>query len=295
MSVFAAASRQSTRFIGASNINPVDSGELSAIFFLWEVRVMIDLAKARQAFRDYISAYRAEDDKINLKISHTYRVVSLSERIAAELSLTAEDQQLASLIGLLHDIGRFEQLRRFGTFVDADSIDHAKFGCELLFGEGLIRRFLEDSVYDPIIEAAISEHSAFAVRGDLNEQQLLHAKIIRDSDKLDNFHVKLVETVSTLFDVPDIGGEELSDLVYQKALRWEPIRHADAVTHIDQWVKYLAFLYDLNFDCSLRIVREHDYIRRNVERICYTNPETAEKMQQIALAAENYVKSRLKK
>ena len=256
---------------------------------------MIDLAKARSVFRGYISAYQAEDDKISLKISHTYRVVTLSERIAAELSLTPEEQQLASLIGLLHDIGRFEQLRRFGTFVDADSIDHARFGCELLFGEGLIRRFVEDSAYDAVIEAAISEHSAFAVRCGLDEHQLLHAKIIRDADKLDNFHVKLVESISTLFDVPDIGGEALSDTVYQKALRCEPICHADAVTHIDQWVKYLAFLYDLTFDCSLRMVQEHDYIRRNVERVRYTNPETARKMQQISCAAEEYVKGRLEK
>ena len=250
---------------------------------------MIDLAKARKSFREYISNYQAEDDKIHLKISHTYRVVALSERIAADLALEEEEEQLASLIGLLHDIGRFEQLRRFGTFVDADSIDHAKFGCELLFGEGLIRRFIEDTAYDRIIEAAISEHSAFAIRQGLEDRQLLHAKIIRDADKLDNFHVKLVESITTLFDVPEIGDEEISETVYQKALCCQPIRHQDAVTHMDQWVKYLAFLYDLNFSCSLKIVREHDYIRRNVERICYTNPETKQKMQKIAQAAETFV------
>ena len=44
---------------------------------------------------------------------------------------------------MLHDIGRFEQIRRFGTFNDAQSVDHAEFGADLLFKEGLIRKFAE--------------------------------------------------------------------------------------------------------------------------------------------------------
>ena len=45
--------------------------------------------------------------------------------------------------GMLHDIGRFEQIRRFGTFNDVQSVDHAEFGADLLFKEGLIRKFAE--------------------------------------------------------------------------------------------------------------------------------------------------------
>ena len=44
---------------------------------------------------------------------------------------------------MLHDIGRFEQIRRFGTFNDVQSVDHAEFGADLLFKEGLIRKFAE--------------------------------------------------------------------------------------------------------------------------------------------------------
>ena len=44
---------------------------------------------------------------------------------------------------MLHDIGRFEQIRRFGTFNDAQSVDHAEFGADLLFKECLIRKFAE--------------------------------------------------------------------------------------------------------------------------------------------------------
>ena len=42
---------------------------------------------------------------------------------------------LALKAGLLHDVGRFEQQRVYGTFTDADSIDHAKYGARILFGK----------------------------------------------------------------------------------------------------------------------------------------------------------------
>ena len=62
---------------------------------------------------------------MRLKIDHTYRVAALCEQIARSIPLTEEQTDHAWLAGLLHDVGRFEQLRRYGTFEDAKSIDHA--------------------------------------------------------------------------------------------------------------------------------------------------------------------------
>lgn len=33
---------------------------------------------------------------------------------------------------MLHDIGRFEQIRCFGTFNDGMSVDHAELGADIL-------------------------------------------------------------------------------------------------------------------------------------------------------------------
>lgn len=59
---------------------------------------------------------------MNLKYAHSLRVAALSERIAQSLSMEKEDIDLAWLIGILHDIGRFEQLRRYQTFFDYRSM-----------------------------------------------------------------------------------------------------------------------------------------------------------------------------
>lgn len=107
------------------------------------MKLIINRDQVKRAFAQYVHKYDAEDEKILLKIRHTYRVAEISERIAVGLGLSAYDTDLAWLIGMLHDIGRFEQLKQYGTFVDADSIDHAHFGVELLFRDGLIRDYVK--------------------------------------------------------------------------------------------------------------------------------------------------------
>ena len=116
---------------------------------------MIDINRAKNAFDEYVKNYNPENGKIRLKISHIKRVASISKDIATELGLSKEDIQLAELIGLLHDIGRFEQVRIYNTFVDKNSINHGQLGAKILFEDGLIRNFVEDNQYDEIIRKAI--------------------------------------------------------------------------------------------------------------------------------------------
>ena len=93
---------------------------------------MIDLQHAKEAFERYLDGYDRENDKVKLKIVHTYGVVECSRKIAEGLKLSEEDRRLAEIIGLLHDIGRFEQLKRYDSF-EPGTMDHASFGVEILF------------------------------------------------------------------------------------------------------------------------------------------------------------------
>ena len=112
----------------------------------------IDIQKAKNIFKQYISNYNPEDEKIKLKITHIERVAEISKDIAESLNLSKEDIKLAELIGLLHDIGRFEQAKRYNTFVDKDSINHGEYGVKILFEDGLIREFITTDKYDRILK-----------------------------------------------------------------------------------------------------------------------------------------------
>ena len=145
----------------------------------------IDREQALKAFREYVAHYNAEDEKVRLKIEHTYRVADLCGEIAGWLMLPKEDIDLAWLIGILHDIGRFEQLRRYGTFHDAQSIDHAACGAEILFAEGKIRDFVRDDSQDSLLKTAVASHNAYRIPEGLPARTEQFCHIIRDADKID--------------------------------------------------------------------------------------------------------------
>lgn len=105
-------------------------------------KLIIDREKVKSGFARYTCNYDTSDDKIKLKIEHTYRVADLCDNIAVNLKMTDYDVELAWGIGMLHDIGRFEQVRNYGTFSDKDSIDHAHYAVELLFDRGKIKDYI---------------------------------------------------------------------------------------------------------------------------------------------------------
>ena len=151
---------------------------------------MIDIEKAKEEFLKYTANYDHHSDKIERKEKHSLRVVERSTMIANYLKLNEEDRLLAELIGLLHDIGRFEQVKRANTFSDVKSgINHGELGAEILFKEGLIRRFVEEDTYDEIIRKAIVNHNRTYIEPGLSERELLFAHIIRDADKADIMYI----------------------------------------------------------------------------------------------------------
>ena len=249
----------------------------------------INRERALGAFRKYVDGYHTEEEKVRLKIEHTYRVAGLCEEIALSLGLPKEDVDLAWLVGLLHDIGRFEQLKQFGSFNDR-LFNHADFGVKVLFEDGMIRQFIKDSQYDLVIQKAIKYHSLYSldvVEG-LTERERLHCQIIRDADKLDNFRVKDTERVETLFDTPKeaVEMEEISPVVLAAVRNKKSVVSEERVTHLDCWVSYLAFIFDLNFTASVRWILKRDYLNRNIDRINYKNPQAKKAMEELGVEPE---------
>ena len=239
----------------------------------------MDFEQAKKEFETYLDGYDRLDDKINLKIVHTYGVVDCCQEIATRMGLSEEDVMLAKLIGLLHDIGRFEQLKRFNSF-EPGTMDHAHYGAQILFSEGMIRRFVADNRWDEIICTAIRCHSDFAIEGVNDERQLLHAKIIRDADKLDNCRVKLEEAVETMLGISaeETGTYGITEEVWKCCEEETSVLAALRKTPMDYWISYVAYFYDVYFKETMEIILEHDYIRRIIKRIPYRNEDTAEKM-----------------
>lgn len=257
----------------------------------------MDYRFSQEMFERYLDHYDRKNEKTELKIIHTYGVVSQSGEIARRMGLSNQDRELARIIALLHDIGRFEQVRRYDSFMP-ETMDHASYGVQILFGEpdgsssGIIRQFIREDTWDDIIRMAILKHSDFLLEGITDKRTLLHARIIRDADKLDNCRVKLQDNFETFMGatVRETEASSITDKVRRDALSGRSIRSGDRVTPMDFWVSYIAYFYDLNFRESLDIVQEKHYIEKLIHRICYTDPDTKETMEQLEKRLLHFVR-----
>lgn len=239
------------------------------------------------AFAEYVRNYDPSDEKIKLKIDHTYRVAGLCQRIAESLGLSEPDVDIAWLLGMLHDIGRFEQIRRFGTFNDVQSVDHAEFGADLLFKEGLIRKFAE-GYYEEcelarsgneeaeqiiknnehhnkdtgLLEMAIRHHNKYRVKEDLTERQRMFCDILRDADKVDIFKVNADIPMEIIYDVTTeelkngVITKEVLESFYKKETVLKSVRRS-AVDHI---VGHISLLFELVYKESYRQAKEQGYV-----------------------------------
>lgn len=254
---------------------------------------MIDLTRSKKTFSNYISDFDCQDPKIQLKIRHTYRVMDLSNYLCCALSLSKEQTELAVLIALLHDIGRFRQLQLTGSFDDS-ILSHAQCSLEVLFEQNKIREFLEFPGYDQIIYDAIKNHGVFRMNPSLSPQSELHTKLIRDADKLDNFYTKQIENMETMLTVSlsQLEQEQLSDYAYFTFLKNEPLVNHLRKTHLDMWVSYIAYIFDLNFTESFRYLSENQFITHLFDRVHCIDPKTVQQMHTLQLCAQNYIASK---
>ena len=95
-------------------------------------------------------------------------MADLADKIARSIGLDEEDVDLAWLLGILHDIGRFEQLSRYHTFNDRRSVDHAKLSADLLH-EGLGDIFVPKDVDYNLVEKAVRLHNVLELPKDLTK------------------------------------------------------------------------------------------------------------------------------
>ena len=235
----------------------------------------------KSAFRRYISAYNAEDPKIRLKIDHTFRVAGLCEIIADDNG--ADNNDLAWLAGMLHDIGRFEQVRRFNTFSDALFVDHACFGADLLFRDGLLESFVpgyqENMPADDIriLETSIRNHSAYRIQVDLNERERQYCNILRDADKIDIFRVNCDTPLEHIYNVTerelkeDFVSDEVKECFRNRTAVFRPLKK----TAIDNLVGHVCLLFELQYPISLKIAWDQGYIQKLLA-FRSENPDTQE-------------------
>ena len=252
---------------------------------------MIDLENAKNEFKKYISNYDLNNPEITRKVGHSYRVAKISKKIAKSLNLEQEEIEVAELIGLLHDIGRFEQQTIYKTYDDIYSIDHGELGVKILENNEYIRKYIENSKYDKIIKTAIFNHNKYEIEKNLEQKTLIFCEIIRDSDKLDI----LYEAIAMFWKDKTKIKDGISQKVLKDFKEEKQILNQDKITQLDKAIAIISFIYDINYLESFEIIKENDYINKIIDKFEIENTKVKEEFEEIRKIANKYIENKIQK
>ena len=180
------------------------------------------LEELARLYDEYVDTFREVDGELpvmmRLKRIHTGFVVRNAEAIADGENFTAEEREVSLAAALLHDTGRYEQLKRYNTFKDSDSVDHAVFSHDIVVekgwldmvdradsatsgqetasplggrprnGEAVSRPLVSEAQKDAILKAVLY-HNRRDLPDGMDHLTHIAAHTVRDADKLDIFRV----------------------------------------------------------------------------------------------------------
>lgn len=214
-------------------------------------------------FDEYVFKYDMTDEDINYKYHHSYRVMDAIAQIATRLNMSQKDIHLAKVIGLLHDIGRFEQDKLYDSFRDS-KMDHGDHGVDVLKKNNLLDRTNIDLSDYEVVYKAIDNHNQFKINEGLTERELLFAKLIRDADKLD-----ILYALGNPKFIPELrqDNELISDSLKNDFFNHKPGNLKHVKSKNDGLITSFCYIYDINFKETYEIIYENDYYNKIYERI----------------------------
>ena len=228
------------------------------------------LVKIRQWFSAYCADFCRRDVSgryhFELKRRHSIRVCAQMRVLADGLGLSAAGIETAQVIGLLHDIGRFEQYQQYRTFNDRRSEDHAVSGAALIQRQAVLAEY--DSALQRTMVSAITHHNKAALPAALQDAERFWCRLIRDGDKLDIYRVALSQqralaggdTCIDLYrDLPDDA--KVTDRVYECIMTGAMADFRDLVYLNDLKLLQMGWVFDLNFRPSFERVRRRRYLQ----------------------------------
>ena len=249
----------------------------------------ITLLKDR--FNALAGRYLSDDiicnDHIELKREHTLKVCEEIKSLAEAIGFSQEKTMLAYIIALFHDIGRFEQFYRFGTFDDSCSLNHAALSVDIVKSDGFIEDIPE--AYHDLIFRTIINHNIpfFQVRE--NDDVAMFTKLLRDADKLDIWRVVTQDELRQILEWKDQTEKyDVPDAIFQRFLDHQIIT-LDLVRSVnDMRLLRIGWIFDINLSATFERIIE----RKLLEKIFVLIPRS-EQLDQIKTIVGNYLSEKM--
>jgi hypothetical protein len=228
------------------------------------------LESLRDWFDRYVEQFLSGDRQfcrnIEIKRDHTRRVCSEIVDLAESQGLAPGDIAFCESLALLHDVGRFEQYRRYGTFSDGQSEDHARLGIRILEDHRVLAPL--DPEERDLFYRCLGYHNRLRIPEDETSRCLQFSRLLRDADKLDIWRVVTAyysapaEPENPVLMLGLSGSPEISDAVADAVTAGRLCDVKDLRTVADFKVLQMSWIFDLNFPLTYQRVDDREYLEK---------------------------------
>lgn len=222
----------------------------------------------------YMKSFYTDDEEVQtgilIKETHTGYVTSNSIALAKHLNMDTHDVQLAEIMGLFHDVGRFRQYSIYKTFNDAQSEDHADLGLKVIDELPFFKQL--EPADEELVHFAIKNHNKKEIEPTEDKRKLLFAKLLRDADKLDIYRVlsPYIDRENA-YKMPNFvkakNRHDISPDFIEKFVKGEQVDFRLIRTNGDRKLVRLMWAYDINFSWTMRRIKEKGYLEHIISAL----------------------------
>jgi hypothetical protein len=245
------------------------------------------ISQIRQAFDVYTKKFFNNDplhnQHIEIKRFHTRKVCENILDIARSLEMNSEQQNFAELLAWMHDIGRFEQYRKYQTFSDSNSENHSILAIKTIKKENLLASLTKEQT--DVIFHTILNHNIRLVPN--NEEPIIdfYSRLLRDADKLDIWRITIeMDIMFKLEKISLPGSYSVPAIFLIEFANRRPLRMEQASNIYDTTLLRLSWIYDLNFTRSFKLIIDRGIVDKLLKKV----PGSAE-LEQIRMLVFQYL------
>ena len=213
--------------------------------------------KMMSVFNKYIKKFDMNKGNVKETYFHSLKMMDLCKDIARNIGAFTEDEiVICGFIGLFHDIGSFNNKKKYIFFLNKNNDDISRESVNIIFdSDKLIRNITDDTTYDDVIKIAIYCHNKVGLPAGLNDKMLHFCKVLKDAHTIDDFRM------SINYPYLDINIDNLpNSLVYDTFKSYNVITNNISDNDADIILEVLSLVFGVNYKYTYTILKNESYI-----------------------------------
>lgn len=232
------------------------------------------LKECRQEFEEFFKSLNTDSHEIKARLKdvrlHSLQVASNALQLSKMVVQNEEDNGIAEVIALYHDLGRASLIAQGTESPTNIQRNHAALSVKLIQQMNFYPKLTPENQL--IILKSIDSHNIYKLTKLDNEQQMLFARILRDADKLDIFdssyrYFKEKSGIQPMVTLDLIGQVDVSEKIIKSIMAGKTAMIEDMKTMNDYKLFLMSLAFDLNFKYTFRLMSEKQYVQKIYETL----------------------------